>query len=205
MLALGYLWYSEHAVRANFTMSPSGTTPVFSIDAASQGTSLCAANVGGFNTQCPAQVPINPAGVPLFVAANPGAVSIPAGCAGATQTNTLTKSINNSGSATNLLLVAGAGAELVHICGINIGPVGSTSINVALVEGTTTTNPCDTGTVGMAGGATAATGWQIPAGGGLTYGNGMGVVARTATAADNVCLFFSAGVQISGVITYAVF
>jgi hypothetical protein len=56
-------------------MSPSGTTPVFAIDALNQGTALCAAEVGGINTQCPANVPINSAGEPLFVTGNPGAVT----------------------------------------------------------------------------------------------------------------------------------
>lgn len=56
---------------ANFSMSPSGTTTLFAIDAANQGTSACAAA----STECGATVPINTAGAPLFVTANPGVVS----------------------------------------------------------------------------------------------------------------------------------
>lgn len=126
------------------------------------------------------------------------------GCAGATVANTANKPFSNAGSATALLLVSGVSSQKVHVCGVNIGPVAG-AVNVAMVEGTTVSTACDTGTAGMMGGATAATGWQFAANGGLTNGSGMGQVAITATNADNVCLLFSAGVQVSGVITYAIF
>lgn len=126
------------------------------------------------------------------------------GCGTATSAATLTKPFSNGGSASNLLLVSGVSNQKVRICAINIGPAAA-AVNVALVEGTTVTNPCDTSTAGMAGGATAALGWQLAANGGLTYGNGNGIVAQAATNADNVCLFFSGAVQVSGVITYAVY
>jgi hypothetical protein len=125
------------------------------------------------------------------------------GCAGATVANTVTKPINNAASASNLLLVTGVSGSKVRVCGVNVGPTAG-AVNVALVEGTTTTNPCDTGTVGMAGGATAATGWNLSANGGLTFGNGEGLVAATATAGDSVCLLFSGAVQVSGVVAYEV-
>jgi hypothetical protein len=57
---------------ANFSMSPSGSTTLFAIDAANQGTSLCAASV----TECAASVPINTAGAPLFTSAVPGQVGL---------------------------------------------------------------------------------------------------------------------------------
>jgi hypothetical protein len=57
----------------------------------------------------------------------------------------------------------------------------------------------------MAGGATAVTGWNFAANGGLALGNGQGVVARTATAADNVCLLVSSTAQVSGTIVMAQF
>lgn len=56
---------------ANFSMSPSGSTTAFAIDAANQGTSLCAAA----STECPASVPINTAGAPMFVTGNAGLVN----------------------------------------------------------------------------------------------------------------------------------
>lgn len=128
----------------------------------------------------------------------------PQGCGTATIANTLTKPINNNGSATSLRLVAGVAAQIVHICGINIGPVAG-AVNIALIEGTRNVAPCDTGTAGMAGGATAATGWQFALNSGLTYGNGIGIVAQAVTTGDDVCLAFSAATQVSGVITYAVY
>jgi hypothetical protein len=158
------------------------------------------ATLGQFNTTAPA--PTNGQTVALQVS-GVGNLMVEQGCAGQTMANTKIKVINNAGSSSNLLLVTGTASKNTYICGINIGPIG-TATNVALVEGTTTTNPCDTSTAGMDGGATAATGWNIPAGGGLTYGNGVGVLTKTATAADNVCLLFSAANQVNGVITYAV-
>lgn len=56
---------------ANFLMSPSGSTTAFAIDGSNQGTSLCAAA----STECPASVPINTAGAPLFVTGNAGLVT----------------------------------------------------------------------------------------------------------------------------------
>lgn len=125
------------------------------------------------------------------------------GCAGASVANTKTKPFSNAGASTTLQLVAGVAAQNVHVCAVNIGPAASTAVNVALVEGGGAT--CGTSTTGLMGGATAATGWNLPTNGGLTFGNGMGVIGVTATLADNVCILFSAGVQVSGVITYAVF
>lgn len=92
---------------------------------------------------------------------------------------------------TNMLGVAG---KQIIICSIDISTAGAE--NIALVEGTGST--CGTGTAGMAGGATAATGWQFAANGGLTKGNGLGMVFKTATAADDVCLLKSGAGQISG-------
>jgi hypothetical protein len=57
---------------ANFAMSPSGGTTLFAVDAANQGTSLCAAA----STECAASVPINTAGTPLFTASLPAQVSL---------------------------------------------------------------------------------------------------------------------------------
>lgn len=125
------------------------------------------------------------------------------GCAGASISNTKTKPFSNAGTSTTLKLVAGVASQNVHICAVNVGPVAGTAVNVVLVEGTGTL--CATGTVGLMGGATAATGWNFPINGGLAFGNGMGLIAITATPGDDVCILFSAGVQVSGVITYAVF
>jgi hypothetical protein len=112
-----------------------------------------------------------------------------------------------TGSATPLPISTAASAKILsgsvgtkfYVCSVNIGPIG-TATNVALVEGAGTT--CGTGTAGMAGGATAADGWNIGANGGLTLGNGKGTVAAEATAGHDVCLILSATNQISGVLMY---
>lgn len=57
---------------ANFAISPSGATTLFAIDAANQGTALCAA----VSTECGATVPINAAGAPLFTSGAPGLVTL---------------------------------------------------------------------------------------------------------------------------------
>lgn len=126
------------------------------------------------------------------------------GCANATPANTLTKPFSNAASASNLLLVTGVASQKVHICHIFVDPVFG-AVNIALVEGTTTTNPCDTGTAGLLGGATAATGASLLANEGYNQGNGVGIIAQEATNANNVCMLFSAAVQVSGVLTYAIY
>ena len=128
------------------------------------------------------------------------------GCGAAIAANTSAKVFSNGGSASNLLLVAGVAAQKVHLCAFNLGPVAS-AVNVALVEGTTTTNPCDTGTVflGSATTGTAATGWQLAANGGFDLRKWYWPFGPSATAADNVCLLISGAVQITGAMTYAVY
>lgn len=102
---------------------------------------------------------------------------------------------------TNTQIITGTSSKQTYICAINI--VVGAATNVALVEGTGST--CGTSTTGMAGGSTAATGWNFAANGGLTLGNGDSWVIKTATAADNVCILVSAANQVSGSIKYVQF
>jgi hypothetical protein len=106
----------------------------------------------------------------------------------------------NISTATTTLAVTGVSGRQVRICAINL--VAAAADNVALIEGTGAT--CGTGTAGMAGGTTAATGWNFAANGGLTMGSGLGEVMTTATAGDSVCLATSAATQLSGYIKYAI-
>ena len=94
--------------------------------------------------------------------------------------------------------IAGTASKQTYICGFSV--VAAAADNVALVEGTGTV--CATGTAGMIGGATAATGLNLAANGGIVLGNGGFAVAKTATAADNVCLLVSGSAQVSGVISF---
>jgi hypothetical protein len=91
-------------------------------------------------------------------------------------------------------LVTGVAGKQTYFCGFNI--ITGTAQNIALVEGTGST--CATGIAGMAGGTTAATGWNFAANGGLVNGGGGYWVYKTATAGDNVCLLLSGTGQTSG-------
>ncbi len=106
-------------------------------------------------------------------------------------------SVNQTG---NSQLVAGTVSKKIYICSIHV--VVAAATNVALVEGTGTV--CATGTAGVSGfgGATAATGWNFGANGGIVLGNGESSVGAEGTSADNLCLFNSGSGQVSGGISY---
>ena len=120
------------------------------------------------------------------------------GCAGQTVANTTVTPISITASTR---ILTGVASKKYYVCSINL--VAGAADNVALVEGTGTV--CATGIAGMAGGTTAATGWNLAANGGLTLGAGTGLIFKTATAADDVCLLVSSGAQVSGSITTANF
>lgn len=100
----------------------------------------------------------------------------------------------------NTQLVTGTASERIYICSFNV--VTATAQNVALVSGTGST--CATSTSGLEGfgGATAATGWNFAANGGIAYGTGGNALGRTDTDGDNVCLFQSGAGQLSGGFSY---
>ena len=99
-------------------------------------------------------------------------------------------------------VIAGAPGTRIYICSISL--LGTTAGSAALVEGTGTT--CATNTFGLAGGATAATGWPLPATGGIAYGNGAGTIINPSADPNslgaNVCLLLATTGQTSGHITY---
>jgi hypothetical protein len=108
-------------------------------------------------------------------------------------------SISISSATTTEITAALAGASNnYYVCSINIGPVAGAQ-TIALVDDDT--DNCASVTSGLAGGITAGTGWNIAANGGLTMGNGLGSIARTAGTNRVLCLVTSAAVQTSGVIT----
>lgn len=104
--------------------------------------------------------------------------------------------INTTASAQ---LIAGAAGKQTYVCWIQFS-LSAVADNVSLVEGTGST--CGTGTAGMAGGATAATGWNLLANASVTGGGYTSFGWKTATLADNVCFLVSSASQISGVIQY---
>lgn len=95
-------------------------------------------------------------------------------------------------------IIVGASSKQTYICSMEL--ITATAQNIALVEGTGTT--CATSVTGMAGGSTAATGWNFGANGGFVKGTGNNWVFKTATAADDVCLLLSSTGQTSGSVQY---
>jgi hypothetical protein len=96
-------------------------------------------------------------------------------------------------------IITGTAGKTTYICAIDI--VTATAQNIALVEGTGTV--CATGIAAMAGGTTAATGWNFAANAGLAKGNGDGsVYIASGASGDNVCLLLSGSGQTSGSMEY---
>ena len=105
----------------------------------------------------------------------------------------------NISSVTTVKLVTGITNRQVYITHVDLA--ASIADNVAIVEGTGAT--CGTNTAGMAGGATAATGWNLTAAQPIiAIGDGMGTVLRTATPGDSVCIITSSAAQLSGNVMY---
>jgi hypothetical protein len=69
---------------------------------------------------------------------------------------------------------------------------------VALVDDDS--DGCGSVSSGLAGGTSAASGWNFGANGGLTLGNGQGTIAQTAGTNRVLCLVTSASTQLSGTI-----
>jgi hypothetical protein len=101
---------------------------------------------------------------------------------------------------TQIIAISGT-AGRTYICSIDLVAAGAD--NVALVSGSGTN--CASNLAGLAGGTTAATGWNFAANGGLTKGGGLGMIYKTVTTNNEVCLVTSAAVQLSGSITWTQF
>jgi hypothetical protein len=110
------------------------------------------------------------------------------------------KAVNVS-TATTTLMITGVSGRQVRITSFHL--VTAAANNVAWLEGTGAT--CGTGTAGMAGGTTAASGYNFAANGGIALGSGVGEVLTTVTTGDSVCLITSAATQLSGFIKYAIY
>lgn len=98
-------------------------------------------------------------------------------------------------AATTELTAALAGASnYYYICAINL--ITTAANNVSLVDDDT--DNCISVTSGLAGGLTAAEGWNIAANGGIAMGNGNGSIMRTGGTNRVLCLVTSAATQLSG-------
>jgi hypothetical protein len=102
----------------------------------------------------------------------------------------------------NTQVVGGTASKKIYVCSIHV--VAAAAANVAVVEGTGTA--CATSTAGVSGvgGATAATGWNFAANGGIALGNGDSSLGAEGTGGDNLCVFNSGSGQVSGGISYVV-
>lgn len=107
----------------------------------------------------------------------------------------------NVSTATTTLLVTGVSGRHVRISSLSL--ITAAANNVALISGTGAT--CGTGTTGMNGGTTAASGWNFAANGGITQGNGLGTINRTNATGDSVCIVTSAATQLSGRLAYTIY
>jgi hypothetical protein len=101
-------------------------------------------------------------------------------------------------TATTLRIVAPTSAKKTYVCGLTL--LAGAADNVALVEGTG--GSCVTGITGVAGGTTAANGFNLAANGGFVWPAGK--VAHAVTAGTNVdlCLITSSTGPLTGVVKW---
>jgi hypothetical protein len=109
--------------------------------------------------------------------------------------------INMSTATTTQIIAISGTSGRTYICGIHL--VVGAADNVALISGSGTN--CASNQAGLAGGTSAASGWNFAANGGLSWGSGFGLLFKTATTNNEVCLVTSAAAQVSGTITYTQF
>ena len=102
-------------------------------------------------------------------------------------------------TATTTNIITGTSAKKTYMCHAFLFTAAAN--NVGIVEGTTG-GTCGSGTAGIIGGTTAATGLNLAANQGFVMGTGNSSVAVTATNNNDVCLITSAATQLSGVISY---
>jgi len=107
----------------------------------------------------------------------------------------------NISTATTTIIIPLVAAKTTYICGWHLYAAGADS--VALVYGTGTT--CGTGTLGIAGGTTAATGYSMIAQSNVTVQVPTGSPVKETVAANDTCIITSAAVQLSGIISYTQF
>lgn len=88
-------------------------------------------------------------------------------------------------------------SQKIYICHIHV--VTTAGDNVAPIGGGSS---CTTGVTGLAGGTTAANGWNFAINSGIALGNGASAIMATAASGDDFCLTQSAAVQLSGLVKW---
>jgi hypothetical protein len=94
------------------------------------------------------------------------------------------------------LVTAGNANMFIYICALSLG-TGGTAGTGSIVEGTGTT--CQTNTAAVIGGTTASPGLPIGSSP-VQTGSGIGYVAKTKVAGDNICLYSATATNFAGVI-----
>jgi hypothetical protein len=102
----------------------------------------------------------------------------------------------DTASAGNVELVALSGATNIYICSYTI--TAEATVDVRLVAGTGTA--CATSEAGITGLYALSTTTGVL---GVTRGSGLGMVTKTETAGDALCIELGGAVQVNGEITYA--
>lgn len=175
------------------TALPAGTNNIGGVNLAQAGGSALAEGQAAMAASLPVAIASNQTALPQNLTQMAGLNVVADPC----QVNT--RSTANISLTASGQIIAGTAAKQTYICFLQFA-LSATADNVALVEGTVTT--CGTGTAGMAGGTTAATGWNLLANGSVTAGAMQNWSFKTATLADNVCLLASSAAQISGTVQY---
>jgi hypothetical protein len=106
----------------------------------------------------------------------------------------------STGTTTQIIAISGT-AGRTYICSIDL--IVSAADNVTLISGSGTN--CASNVAALIGGTTAASGWNLAANGGLTKGSGLGMILKTTTTNNEVCIVTSATAQLSGSISWTQF
>ena len=101
---------------------------------------------------------------------------------------------------TTIKLVSLSSAKQIYVCSFSV--IASAATVFSLADGTKVSTECDTTAEAVIGATTATHGLSLAANGGMTFGAGSGTVARTTTAAHDLCLFQSGSGDLSGNLTY---
>jgi hypothetical protein len=101
------------------------------------------------------------------------------------------------------VIAVGVSAKKIYVCQIHL--TNNAADSVAVFEATTATT-CATSPVAVVGAgttvATAATGYNFAANGGISLGTGSNQVLQTSVNANDLCIAQSAATQLTGSITY---
>jgi hypothetical protein len=106
--------------------------------------------------------------------------------------------IVNMSTATTVEIANAVASQFFYICSVNLVAAAAQTIAI----GEDDTDGCGSMTAGLAGGATAATGWSFAANGGIALGTGASTVLKTGTANRYLCVITGQAQQISGTISY---